>query len=123
MYSQYPQCKRSKSLSPAKTFWGRCHGLVPWFFTLASTQVERARFPVCHGLVPWSFTLVIKRKPVAAINGSLHGASPWHRTGKGGSDDRSERDTPRDKPVASTFGCGLAALRQLLALATLILVA
>ncbi|MGM0489522.1 MAG: hypothetical protein ACQESR_22520, partial [Planctomycetota bacterium] len=47
-----------------------CHGLVPWWFTLAATLTSRrsrSRVPLhgldtqgphgCHGLVPWWFTL------------------------------------------------------------------
>src|SRR5262245_61272483 len=50
----------------------------------------------CHGLVPWSFTLAAT---VATIV-RLHGTSPWH-LGIGPPVCSDERETPRDKPVAS----------------------
>ena len=77
----------------------RCHGLVPWRFTLVAIG-KRHRLNRCHGLVPWRFTLVAIRKQHSltrchglaftfdalgegasgyeATNVNLHGTRPWH---------------------------------------------
>ena len=53
--------------------------------------------PGCHGLAPWSFTFAAN----IASNVRLHGTSPWHLGLWGWAFVSSDRETPRDKPVAS----------------------
>jgi hypothetical protein len=89
-----------------------CHGLVPWSFTIAATNVPDAtglsrgvsRLPLqtgspisrCHGLVPWSFTIAA----TIAATVKLHGARPWHLQESRCCCSR-HRETPRRKAVAS----------------------
>jgi hypothetical protein len=95
----------------------RCHGLVPWSFTLTATLIPTQPFR-CHGLVPWSFTLTATLIPTQPFR--CHGLVPWsftltatliptqpfrcHGLVRGASRSQlysCEREAPRDKPVAS----------------------
>ena len=74
----------------------RCHGLVPWSLTLVASKAKNNT-----AWMPRARPVEVHVRRYLAASVSLHGTSPWHPNPFIFSFCSSEREMPRDKPVAS----------------------
>ncbi|HKP81066.1 MAG TPA: hypothetical protein VJT69_03555, partial [Pyrinomonadaceae bacterium] len=83
-----------------KADYSRCQGLVPWYFTLVAKKKIKTKKPDATGLSSWSVTrhvysyIAVEREPSTAQGRGIQAGFNLACNNK--------RDTPRDKPVASS---------------------